>query len=134
RQLDRKRARQTLHRGADASRHGPARARSLPGDAGGKDNRSAVADTATAVFGGEISTPVAQSEKTPRRVDIGSRQTIELQALTGGEDEMVEATDVSEQRPHRRLVGKISRMALDAFRQRPQRVVHSRLPARSDDH
>jgi hypothetical protein len=47
---------------------------------------------------------------------------------------VVDAAKPSEQRPNCRLVGKINGMALGAFRQRLQRLVNSRPPARSDDH
>jgi len=54
--------------------------------------------------------PIAPVVTASRRLDVGTRQRFELQALAGGEDEVVETAEPHKERPHRHLVGKIERI------------------------
>src|SRR5262249_7012764 len=77
--------------------------------------------------------PEADIDEAARPLDLHRRQRLELQALAGGEYQVIERADALEQRTHLRLVGDVDDLALRTPSERCERAVEALLAARCDD-
>jgi hypothetical protein len=86
-----------------------------------------------AVFRGHERAPEADIDEAARPLDRHHVQRFELQALAGGEHEVIERADALEQCAHLRLVRHVDELALGAASEHCERAVEPLPAARCDD-